>query len=176
MSPINTLCIFRAAFNFCISLISVRQTWNLAVQCSQPKVLMAFGAFPQTGLCVAWAVLGKLKTHKNLESRLGTIVLECAGASPIWVSCALCYLGILTMSTLVMAHKARKLAPHTTEPKFIIFSVLFFFLVSLAFIPAYSSTQGKFAVTTEMFAIIAIVYGFMGCLFGQICTRVSNPI
>uniref|UniRef100_A0A8C4R0C6 G-protein coupled receptors family 3 profile domain-containing protein n=1 Tax=Eptatretus burgeri TaxID=7764 RepID=A0A8C4R0C6_EPTBU len=163
----------RVKIQFLSFFISVPQTWALATEYYQPKVLMVLCSLPQTGFCVAWAVLGKLQRHKNIESRLGTIVLECIGASPLWVSCALFYLGTLAISCLVMALKGRKLAPDCNEHKFIIFSMLFFFMVLIAFIPAYSSTQGKFAVATEMFAIMAICYGFLGCIFLPKCYLIA---
>ena len=111
----------------------------------------------------------KPQPHKNLEYRLGTVVLECVGASPLWVSCALCYLGVLVISCLVMAMKGSKIIPGSSEPRFIIFSMLFFCMVSVAFVPAYSSTQGKFSVAVEIFAIVAIVYGLLGCVILPQC-------
>ena len=126
---------------------------------------MVLCALPQIGLRVAWALLSKLQRHKHLQYNVGLIFLECTGASPVLVVFVLSYLGILAISYFVIALKGRKVVPSSSEPKLIIFSMHFFFMVSFAFVPAYFSTQGKFSVVTEMFAIIAVVFGFVGCIF-----------
>uniref|UniRef100_A0A8C4RE10 G-protein coupled receptors family 3 profile domain-containing protein n=1 Tax=Eptatretus burgeri TaxID=7764 RepID=A0A8C4RE10_EPTBU len=55
------------------------------------------------------------------------------------------------------------------EPKLITYNMMFCFIVSLAFVPAYSSTQGKFATAIEICAVVAISYSFLGCAFFPKC-------
>uniref|UniRef100_UPI00358FDBE6 extracellular calcium-sensing receptor-like n=1 Tax=Myxine glutinosa TaxID=7769 RepID=UPI00358FDBE6 len=161
----SIICVLTKAYDILVNSQDSESCNNPKRRCSQPKVLLVLCSIPQTAFSVAWAVLEKPQAHKNLEYRLGTVVLECVGASPLWVSCALCYLGVLVISCLLMALKGSKRVPGSSEPRFIIFSMLFFCMVCVAFVPAYSSTQGKFTVAVEIFAIIVIVYGLLGFAF-----------
>uniref|UniRef100_UPI00358EB076 extracellular calcium-sensing receptor-like n=1 Tax=Myxine glutinosa TaxID=7769 RepID=UPI00358EB076 len=64
------------------------------------------------------------------------------------------------------------------EGKFITYNMLFFLMVVVAFIPAYISTQGKHTIITEMFAIIAIAFAFLGCSFVPKCfsSQLHKPL
>uniref|UniRef100_A0A8C4QZR8 G-protein coupled receptors family 3 profile domain-containing protein n=1 Tax=Eptatretus burgeri TaxID=7764 RepID=A0A8C4QZR8_EPTBU len=75
-----------------------------------------------------------------------------------WIICALSYLGLLSVVCFILSLRAQTPSTKTNECKFINFSLSGFILVWLTFIPAYNSTDGKFALATEMFAIIASAY------------------
>jgi len=135
------------------------------------RARMMFGMII-TSYCVffiCWCVLGKTRVYRNTSDRPGTIIMECARLSPQWIICALIYLGLLSVVCLILSLRAQKLTTKTNECKFINFSLSGFLLVWLTFIPAYNSTDGRFAIATEMFAIIASAYIFLGCMYIPKC-------
>uniref|UniRef100_A0A8C4NPC1 G-protein coupled receptors family 3 profile domain-containing protein n=1 Tax=Eptatretus burgeri TaxID=7764 RepID=A0A8C4NPC1_EPTBU len=129
------------------------------------RVLVSTCFAPQLAYCLTWAISGYSVPYRNKESRLGIIVLECGLASPIWPAGSLAYIALQAVICFVLAFLARKLPSAFNEAKFITFSMLVTFLVWLAFVPAYVSTRGKFAVATEVFAVVASAYGLLGCIF-----------
>ena len=106
--------------------------------------------------------------NKNFEAQVGVIVCECVWQSRAWAVCAIVYLILLAIISLVLAIKAQK-QTQNEELKFISYSLLFCFLVGMAFVPAYSSTQGTFAVASEIFAIVSMAFGVLGCIFIPKC-------
>ena len=124
---------------------------------------------PQVALTLAWTLVGQPQVNLNTEARPSTIIVECGGDSPAWSACNLTFLGVMAAGCLGLAAKAQKSPSTNKEAKFISFSMMTFFLVGLAFIPAYNSTEGKFKVATEIFAIIAISYCLLGCIFLPKC-------
>uniref|UniRef100_UPI00358E2AEC extracellular calcium-sensing receptor-like n=1 Tax=Myxine glutinosa TaxID=7769 RepID=UPI00358E2AEC len=64
----------------------------------------------------------------------------------------------------------------SNEGKFITYNMLFLLMVVVAFIPAYISTQGKHTIITEMFAIIAATFAFLGCSFVPKCYKMYKKI
>uniref|UniRef100_UPI00358F0633 extracellular calcium-sensing receptor-like n=1 Tax=Myxine glutinosa TaxID=7769 RepID=UPI00358F0633 len=129
------------------------------------RVLVSTCFAPQLAYCLTWGIAGYSVPYRNKESRLGIIVLECGLASPIWPAGSLAYIALQAVICFVLAFMARKLPSAFNEAKFITFSMLVTFLVWLAFVPAYVSTRGKFAVATEVFAVVASAYGLLGCIF-----------
>uniref|UniRef100_A0A8C4QHC0 G-protein coupled receptors family 3 profile domain-containing protein n=1 Tax=Eptatretus burgeri TaxID=7764 RepID=A0A8C4QHC0_EPTBU len=89
-----------------------------------------------------------------------------------WLVLPLLFLGVLTGVCFYLAYVAGKMPTMGSEPKLITYNILFCFIVFLAFIPAYGSTQGKFAVATEIFAVEALAYGFLGCIFFPKCYNI----
>uniref|UniRef100_A0A8C4PWS2 G-protein coupled receptors family 3 profile domain-containing protein n=1 Tax=Eptatretus burgeri TaxID=7764 RepID=A0A8C4PWS2_EPTBU len=115
--------------------------------------------------CLVWTIVGPHHVISNTQSHSGVIVLECGGASPIWSTTALTCLILQACVCLVVATKARKLPSVAKDAKFISFSMLCCFLVCLAFLPAYSSTQGMLNGASEIFAISAFSYDLLICIF-----------
>ena len=120
---------------------------------------------PQLIFDVLWALLGFSHISYNTNDRPGNIILECVDSSIAWSICALAYLVILFIICCSLASKAQCYLPSVSEPRFITFYMYFCILVTVAFIPAYITTQGKFAVATEIFTIILINYGLLVSIY-----------
>uniref|UniRef100_A0A8C4QJT8 G-protein coupled receptors family 3 profile domain-containing protein n=1 Tax=Eptatretus burgeri TaxID=7764 RepID=A0A8C4QJT8_EPTBU len=135
----------------------------------QQNGLCSTFALAQIVLCVAWVLIGSTKTAKDEISIPGFLILECVRTSIIWLSCSLSYLGLMMFLSLYLALSARKLVTDSSELKFITFSILFCFLVCLAFVPAYNSIHGKMAVAVKVFAVTTTAYGILGCIFLPKC-------
>uniref|UniRef100_A0A8C4QM07 Vomeronasal 2, receptor 1 n=1 Tax=Eptatretus burgeri TaxID=7764 RepID=A0A8C4QM07_EPTBU len=143
-------------------------------QMSLMKYFSDFGiictcVIPQFIYCTIWAIAGFPHVIMNTNMQPGRIVIECAGASLAWPLCAVIYFVLIASVCLGLALKSRNLPVAFNEPKFITFTMMICFLVLFAFVPAYSSTQGKFSLATEMFAIIALSYNLIGCIFMPKC-------
>ena len=116
-----------------------------------------------------WIIIGKPQATFNVTAHVGVIILECGGPSSMWVVCAFVYLVFFTIITYFFAMKAQKIPTQSSEARFICFGILFSMLVFLAFVPAYSSTQGKFSMATKLCAVISFTYGIFGCIFAPKC-------
>ena len=136
------------------------------------KYVVAFCFIPQLVFSLLWALVGDPRANYNTTAHLGTIIIECILTSPLWAFCSLAYLILLTTLCLVLASKAHKNDSSLNEGKFITYNMLFFFMVVIAFIPAYISTQGKHTIISEMFAIIALAFAFLGCSFVPKCYKI----
>uniref|UniRef100_A0A8C4QXD4 G-protein coupled receptors family 3 profile domain-containing protein n=2 Tax=Eptatretus burgeri TaxID=7764 RepID=A0A8C4QXD4_EPTBU len=132
-------------------------------------VVLFISLGPQITLSLTWIFVGQTHVNLNTQVHPGIIIVECGGDSPAWAVCNITFLGVMAAICLGLASKAQKLPSAKNEAKFITFSMLTFLLVGLAFIPANSSTQGKFKIATEIFALIAIAYSLLGCIFITKC-------
>uniref|UniRef100_A0A8C4QQQ6 G-protein coupled receptors family 3 profile domain-containing protein n=1 Tax=Eptatretus burgeri TaxID=7764 RepID=A0A8C4QQQ6_EPTBU len=119
-----------------------------------------------------WALVSDPKVNYNTTTHVGTIIIECTMTSPLWAYCSLTYLIILAILCLYFASKAHNKDSSLNEGKFITYNMLFLLMVVVAFIPAYISTQGKHTILTEMFAIIALAFAFLGCSFVPKCYKI----
>ena len=121
-----------------------------------------------------WALVSDPRVNYNTTARLGTIIIECTLTSPLWAFCSLTYLIILAILCLGLASKAHNDDTSSNEGKFITYNMLFLLMVVVAFIPAYMSTQGKHTIITEMFAIIAVSFAFLGFSLSQNVTQFTK--
>ncbi|XP_043929465.1 vomeronasal type-2 receptor 26-like [Protopterus annectens] len=134
-----------------------------------PKSIVKLCTTVQVIICVSWLIVSPPFQNENTTSVTGRIIIECNESLPVAFWCMLSYLGLLSTVSLVVAFISRKLPDSFNEAKFITFSMLVFVSVWMSFIPAYLSTQGKYMVAVEIFAIVSSGAGLLICIFSPKC-------
>ncbi|XP_059187162.1 extracellular calcium-sensing receptor-like [Centropristis striata] len=177
---------FGISFVLCVSCLQVKTIVVLAAfRSARPgagALMKWFGPGQQRGsvclfssiqvgvfICVIWLSLSPPVPQADLDIPGLKVTLECAMASVVGFSLVLGYIGLLACTSLLLAFLARKLPDNFNEAKLITFSMLIFCAVWIAFVPAYVSSPGKYAVAVEIFAILASSYGLLFCVFAPKC-------
>ncbi|KAM9318714.1 extracellular calcium-sensing receptor-like [Pholidichthys leucotaenia] len=175
---------FGISFVLCVSCLQVKTIVVLAAfRSARPgaEALMRwFGPGQQRGsvglftciqviICIIWLSLSPPVPQPDLDIPGLKVTLKCAMTSVVGFSLVLGYIGLLACTSLLLAFLARKLPDTFNEAKLITFSMLIFCAVWVAFVPAYVSSPGKYAVAVEIFAILASSYGLLFCIFAPKC-------
>ncbi|XP_077327774.1 vomeronasal type-2 receptor 26-like [Lithobates pipiens] len=174
---------FGLAFSLCISCVLAKTiTVVVAFKATKPGsqlrkftgvrlsyTLIVLCLLIQVSICVTWLTSSPPFPEFDSNTQSKVIILSCNEGSPIAFWFMLGYLGLLATISFIVAFLARRLPDSFNEAKFITFSMLAFLSVWISYIPASLSSQGKYTVATEIFAILSSAWALVVCIFLPKC-------
>ncbi|XP_078515135.1 vomeronasal type-2 receptor 26-like [Lissotriton helveticus] len=134
--------------------LGTRTSIFLIILCSMFQVI----------ICTIWLSTKPPYSGVNTSSSM-KLIIQCYEGSVLLFYLMLGYMGFLAGFSFILAFLSRNLPDSFNEAKHITFSLLVFASVWISFIPAYLSTQGKYMVAVEVFAILASSSGLLACIF-----------
>ncbi|XP_053565172.1 vomeronasal type-2 receptor 26-like [Bombina bombina] len=123
----------------------------------------------QAVICTVWLITSPPYPDYDTQSITGKMILKCNEGSPIAFYIVVSYLGVLAALSFLVAFAVRKVPDRYNEAQMITFSMLVFCSVWITFVPAYLSSNSKYMVALEIFAILTSSSGILGCIFFPKC-------
>ncbi|XP_072266158.1 G-protein coupled receptor family C group 6 member A-like [Pyxicephalus adspersus] len=116
----------------------------------------------QIVICVVWLIM-KSPSSVTDNTIPQFIIVNCDEGSYIAFGIILGYTGLLALTCFLLAYKGRKLPEKYNEARCITFSMLVYMFVWILFIPVYKNSRGVYLPAVQIVAILASVYGVIGC-------------
>ncbi|KAG8444631.1 hypothetical protein GDO86_009695, partial [Hymenochirus boettgeri] len=183
--PSNVFCnirqpLYGISFTICLSCILVQSLhiflafWSAQsghlknISSAQSVAIVFFLTGFQICVCILWLIL-KSPFVREIDIIAQILILQCDEGSYVAFGIMLGYHGFLSLMCFFLAYKGRKLQGRYNEARFITFSMLFFMLVWIIFIPIYINTSYMYQSAVQVVAILASIYGVIACQFLPAC-------